>query len=324
MNKDSFRDTLGSFATGVTIVTAATSVGRVGLTANSFSSVSLDPPLVLWSLKKSSNSLHAFSESGYFAVHILSSGQVDLSKRFAKKDTDKFEGLNCSEGLGGSPLIDGCSARFQCKVLHQYEGGDHIIFVGEVLEFESLDKPPLLFHRGNFHSGEGLQSFDENEIEPMSNHIGFTENFFPYLMARAHHQLNEPIKEEVKRFGIGEDDCFILLLLSAGDGRTMTNLRDCLEHTNHHPTKEKIAEMHERGLIVIKSYDNFDRIYLSDRGTLITEKLLSASKDVEKKLRNNFGSDEVESLKNMLKKFILRTDPGVPDLWDVDNDSIGS
>ena len=315
----SFRDTLGHFATGVTIVTAAAEGGRVGLTVNSFNSVSLDPPLVLWSLSRSSNCLHQFSSSGYFAVHILASDQVELSKRFAQKNADKFAGLDCLAGAGAAPLISGCSARFQCKTLHQYEGGDHIIFVGEVLDYDSSDKPPLLFHRGSFHSGDVFQSLDTQPADSISNQIGFTEDFFPYLMARAHFQINEPILAEVERSGIDEDECFILLLLSIGEGRTVNNLSRCLEHTNHHPTKEKIADMHEHGLVIIKHCNGMDRIYMSDKGAMLTEKLLSASKNVEHVLREHFGAAEVDSLKAMLKKIILRTDPGVPDLWDVDD-----
>ncbi|MBW2941371.1 flavin reductase family protein [Zhongshania aquimaris] len=319
MNDTAFRDALGHFATGVTIVTSSNKDGRVGLTANSFNSVSLDPPLVLWSLSKTSNCLAAISESGYFAVHILAYDQIELSKSFAKKSTQKFDGLACDEGIGGSPLISGCSAVFQCKVLTQYEGGDHIIFVGEVLEYERSDKAPLLFHKGKFHSGEVLQISESPQLDSIANQVGFTEDFFPYLMARAHFQLNEPIKDVVKSSGIDEDDYFIILLLSIGEGRTIQNIARCLEHTNHHPTNEKIAEMHERGLITIKNGKSGDRIYLSSDGAQITEKLLAASKEVEKKLRSHFVSNEVDSLKSILKKVILRTDPGIPNLWDVDD-----
>ena len=144
-----YRDALGQFATGVTIITARDADNRpVGVTANSFNSVSLDPPLVLWSLAKSSRSMPAFEQAIDFNVHILASDQDALSNRFASRSADKFAGLDIGED--GPPLLDGCTARFRCKTRHSYEGGDHVIFVGEVVGFEHDEKPPLLFHNGDY------------------------------------------------------------------------------------------------------------------------------------------------------------------------------
>lgn len=144
-----YRDALGQFATGVTIVTTRDSDGKaVGVTANSFNSVSLDPPLVLWSLARSARSMAAFEQSGQFAVHILASDQDALSNRFASRIEDKFAGLDIGED--GPPRIEGCSARLVCATRHLYEGGDHVIMVGEVVDYESDGKPPLLFHGGTY------------------------------------------------------------------------------------------------------------------------------------------------------------------------------
>src|SRR5215213_7611295 len=129
-----FRNALGAFTTGVTIVTTRDSCGRdVGLTVNSFNSVSLEPPLVLWSLARSSASLAAFVEADYFAVHILGARQEALSNLFAQRGADKFAGIAMRRGHGGVPLLDGCAARFECRTAYRHEGGDHEIFVGEVL-----------------------------------------------------------------------------------------------------------------------------------------------------------------------------------------------
>ncbi len=144
-----FRNALGAFTTGVTVVTTRKPDGTdVGLTANSFNSVSLEPPMVLWSLAKTSGSLQAFNDSEHFAVHILSNRQEALSGRFAKRGIDKFEGQELSRGQGGVPLLPGCSARFECRVAYRYEGGDHVIFVGEVLNSEHFGLPPLVFQSG--------------------------------------------------------------------------------------------------------------------------------------------------------------------------------
>lgn len=147
------RKALGSFATGVTIVTTCGEDGKDhGLTANSFNSVSMDPPMVLWSLGKKSSSLMVFSRASHFAVHVLSADQESISNRFAKSGTDKFAGCAVERGHGNVPLLDGCSAIFECRVAHRYEGGDHIIFVGEVLNFDSFSRPPLVFHAGQYGS----------------------------------------------------------------------------------------------------------------------------------------------------------------------------
>src|SRR5882762_4947718 len=146
-----FRAALGSFATGVTIVTTRNAAGEdIGLTANSFNSVSLDPPMVLWSLARKSLSLPAFLESGYFAVHVLASAQEELSVTFATRGADKFAGLAVARGPGDIPILPGCSAVFQCRTAFNYEGGDHVIFVGEVEIFEHFNRPPLVFHSGRY------------------------------------------------------------------------------------------------------------------------------------------------------------------------------
>ncbi len=146
-----FRRALGCFATGVTIVTTVDPNGApVGLTASSFNSVSLNPPLVLWSLDRGARSMPFFQAAPYFAVHVLCQEQVELSNRFAKAGIDRFEGITYEPGLGGVPLLSDCAAVFQCSTVHQYDGGDHIIFVGEVKTFTNVDREPLIFHGGRY------------------------------------------------------------------------------------------------------------------------------------------------------------------------------
>ena len=145
-----FRQVLGHFTTGVTVVTAAAPDGPVGLAVGSFASVSLDPPLVLWSLAKTSRSMDAFRECDAFAIHILGAHQEELAKRFATRADDKFAELETREGYGRVPLFDDCVAHFECVTENRFEGGDHMIFLGRVVNFEACDHEPLLFHRGSF------------------------------------------------------------------------------------------------------------------------------------------------------------------------------
>ena len=147
-----FRSALGTFATGVTIVTARDSSGQsVGLTANSFNSVSLSPPLVLWSLARSAGSMPAFARGSHYAINILSADQRALAERFASKTTDRFSGVAFREGAGGAPILEGACAVFECFNRSQYEEGDHIIFVGEVERCEQREGAlPLIFHGGRY------------------------------------------------------------------------------------------------------------------------------------------------------------------------------
>ena len=147
-----FRAALGMFATGVTIVTARRADGTlVGLTANSFNSVSLRPPLVLWSLARAAGSLPAFYRGSHYAINILAADQRELAERFASKDVDRFAGLKLREGSGGAPIIEGAAAVFECFNRSRYEEGDHIIFVGEVEHcIRREGAPPLIFHGGRY------------------------------------------------------------------------------------------------------------------------------------------------------------------------------
>jgi flavin reductase (DIM6/NTAB) family NADH-FMN oxidoreductase RutF len=146
------------FATGVTIVTARAANGRlVGLTANSFNSVSLHPPLVLWSLARAAASLAVFSAGLHYAINILAADQQELARRFAAKDVDRWSGVAFSEGACGAPLLTGAAASFECFNRSRYEEGDHVIFVGEVEHCShSEGASPLLFHGGKFYSEHPL------------------------------------------------------------------------------------------------------------------------------------------------------------------------
>ena len=145
------REALGNFVTGVTVITTRNGDELHGLTANSFSSVSLDPPLVLFSLSCTADCFDAFASADYFAVNVLRSDQKALSNRFATKDIDKWTGVGWRPGPGGCPLLDGAIATFECRVTARHDGGDHVIYVGEVLAFaHGGDDEPLAFFRGRY------------------------------------------------------------------------------------------------------------------------------------------------------------------------------
>jgi flavin reductase (DIM6/NTAB) family NADH-FMN oxidoreductase RutF len=146
-----FRNALGTFATGVTIITAAGADGKpYGLTCNSFASVSLNPPLVLWSLVLYSSSFSVFQNAGHFAVNVLGASQQALANRFAKSSEDKFAGVEWTPGVGNAPLLKDSVANFQCRAVNRYYGGDHVIFLGAVEAYAYNRDELLLFARGGY------------------------------------------------------------------------------------------------------------------------------------------------------------------------------
>ena len=147
-----FRRALGQFATGVAIVSAPGPQGEpIGMTISSFNSVSLDPPLVLFSVARNARSLAALSVAEGYAINVLSEEQQPLSNRFARPATDKWSSVRYAEGVTAAPLIEDTLACFECRPYAQYDGGDHVIFVGRVVHFRlASDGEPLVFFRGRY------------------------------------------------------------------------------------------------------------------------------------------------------------------------------
>ena len=146
-----FRDALGMFATGITVVTTRTPAGEpIGLTVNSFNSVSLDPPLIVWSLSNNLPSRALFEGCEYYAINVLAEDQAELSQRFAGRMGEKFAGLEIENGPGGLPLLKDCCARFICRNTVRHAGGDHVVFISEVTGFDREARAPLLYFGGNY------------------------------------------------------------------------------------------------------------------------------------------------------------------------------
>jgi len=151
MDSKEFRNALGQFATGVTVITTLDKDGnKAGMTVNSFSSVSLEPMLVLWSLAKTAKTFDAFNVTERFAIHVLNADQQAISNQFASRGGDRFENIALTKGHGGIPILQDYSAVFQCEIEARHEGGDHIIMVGRVIDFDNKCQPPLIFHAGHY------------------------------------------------------------------------------------------------------------------------------------------------------------------------------
>jgi flavin reductase (DIM6/NTAB) family NADH-FMN oxidoreductase RutF len=152
MDSKQLRHIMGHFATGVTVVTTKDAAGTpFGLTANAFASLSLDPPLVLVCVDKAAQCYSCFAGSGHFVVNVLSEEQEEVSRRFATKSASKFDDIGWRASAHGVALIDGAIGHIECKIVYSYEGGDHTIYVGEVISAVGGEGRPLLFYKGKYH-----------------------------------------------------------------------------------------------------------------------------------------------------------------------------
>jgi 3-hydroxy-9,10-secoandrosta-1,3,5(10)-triene-9,17-dione monooxygenase reductase component len=310
-----FRRALGMFATGVTIVTASAEDGTpVGITANSFNSVSLEPPMVLWSLANNARSLPVFSATKHWNVHILSNEQEALSNRFARAGEDKFAGLTLDNSVNSAPLLPGCSARFQCRTAFQYEGGDHTIFVGEVVQYDSCALPPLLYVTGGY--ALAARKAGPVSTEPLANMDGasYSENLLGYLFGRAHFQFVHGLRDTLQQRQLSDTDFFVLSLLSVRQPLASTEIAAHIAYTGVDLGTGALQSMVQRGLLLEESGTE-PGLRLSPAGSDAILHVLAAAKAVEADLVNRMGELESAALRNLLKQAILATDPGLPKLW---------
>jgi 3-hydroxy-9,10-secoandrosta-1,3,5(10)-triene-9,17-dione monooxygenase reductase component len=314
-----FRHALGSFATGVTIATTKDSDGNpVGVTASSFNSVSLDPPLVLWSLAKSSLSRAAFCESGHFAIHVLAASQEELSNRFARSGEDKFGDVRWSDGQLGSPVFDQHAALFQCKTRHQYEGGDHLILVGEVVDYEARDEAPLLFHAGRY--AERRPRPKGGTEEPVDTEHGrFSDDFLFYLISRAHFQTSRPTREKLAKLGSSMEEYLTLAVLSMEAPLTRDEIGQRLMHTGHAPSPRLLDYMTRQKLI--KEVDRMRSFDLAEEGRKLFVETLAYGKAFEADLANHFTAAELAETKRVLRRIIDLSGKDVPIGWRADHGS---
>ena len=294
MQNSSLRSALGSFVTGVTVITTSDREGvDYGVTANSFNSVSLDPPLVLWSLSKNSSSLPAFASAARFAIHILASDQVDLSARFSRRDTNKFADLEFERGEHGVPLLSGCSARFVCRPAYSYEGGDHIIFVGEVMEFEHYDIAPLAFHGGDYTLTARRQKSADDKLRSLT----------PLIQSCYFHLLT-PVREERERLSISLHEHYLLNALYANPDLELAGINEIVGYTGVRAEKSDASSLVKRGFLQVMSEGELDRFRLTERGREMVIGLIGASVVKETELAATMGVADLQLLKNLLVRVL--------------------
>lgn len=293
-----FREALGAFTTGVTVVTTRGEQGDVGLTANSFNSVSLDPPMVLWSLGKNASSLPAFKTARHFAVHILSENQQELSNRFATRGIDKFADIEVMRGPDEVPLLNDCAARFVCRTEYQYEGGDHIIFVGEVLDFAHWERSPLLFHGGKYG-----RMFRSQSKESTARELALRDSSLSYLLRLCNHQLFTPVRVELARQGFNITQYYFLAIIAKYGAKSLSRLLEMLSHGGAAPTDAEVEQITHSGLIEERD----GQIHLTQKGARFHMEMLSFHKAFEAKALDALDDDLQQYFRVGLIKMIEDT-----------------
>jgi flavin reductase (DIM6/NTAB) family NADH-FMN oxidoreductase RutF len=297
-----FRRALGNFATGVTIVTAATADGqKVGVTANSFNSVSLEPPLVLWSIDKRSGSYEVFEKAEHFAVNILSADQIDLSNQFARPKDDKFAGVVHETGVGGAPLFPDCAARFQCEKHQQVDGGDHWILIGKVLAFDDFGRSPLLYHQGAYSMVlPHTRMTDKTEGQPPSSAFqGRLSHNLYYLMTQAVRSYQSNYQPRQLASGLRTSEARMLMVLENDAGLSLCDLlREVAMPVRE--IEQAVDILKRKGLVA----DADERYVLTPACIDQAEALWRIAGEQQDKVFGAFSEEQIDTFKAMLKAVI--------------------
>ena len=302
--KSDFRRALGQFPTGVTVITTTDDQSRpVGMTVSSFNSVSQEPSLILWSIDKSALSLKAFSQGKHFAVNVLGQQQIDIADNFARRGADKFTNILFSEGRDGCPVLDDTAACFECKTWQVYEGGDHLIVVGEVLSHHYRDQVmPLVFAQSSYAVPVQHAAIAASGSKKLSAD-GFLENHLLYLLWSVHALYSSKLYQLLLgECGVAPEEWRILtLLLDSGlmDAKSIAQaasqpMDDC------HNT---LARMQRDDYLLV---DGNKLVRLTESGTALTKRLVATAKRHEAEVISALAKGRQEELKQDLRAILTK------------------
>lgn len=302
----SFRRALGNFATGVIVVTAQDEEGnKVGMTANSFTSVSLDPPLILWCIDKRANSYEVFKKVKHFAVNILAADQIDISNNFARSKEDRFAGVPHVEGIGRSLLIEDVSAQFECELVEELDGGDHFILVGKVLSFNDFGRVPLLYHQGAYSSLFPHPSLrkkcpeSEVQVAPCSEVNEKLSSNIYYLLTQAVRNYQNDYYPKQLASGLRSSEARILLVVSAG----LATCKNAMVKEAAIPMREidqAVEILQRKGFLVIEN----DQLVLTEKGQTQAISLFDIAEEHQAEVLSRYQPEEVALFKKMLREML--------------------
>lgn len=297
-----FRRCLGEFCTGVAIITAHWDGAKYGMTSNSFASVSLEPPLILWSIRRESTSFEAFSKCSHFAVNILADNQVDLSNRFSKSGPDKFEGVAWSEGEGRVPLLDGTVANFECVSHQAHDGGDHVILVGQVTRYSRQSRQPLVFSKGRYAVAVDHPDTRVFPAPSAIHNAGSRQQLLSLLLVRAYSAVAARLETGRRTAGLG---------LSLMQARLLKAVQMFPNHTLEALLPELLLDA-EAALVALDSIDEVGlvsidaggRIALTTAGNDRLHALLDHAEASETYLFRNISEADLETVHRVLSQII--------------------
>jgi flavin reductase (DIM6/NTAB) family NADH-FMN oxidoreductase RutF/DNA-binding MarR family transcriptional regulator len=302
LDQRALRRCLGQFATGVTVMTAQAGGELAGVTANSFSSLSLDPPLILWSIGKLSRSLPVFQAATHFAVNILAADQVQVSQTFSRPDPDRFSKAPWALGPGGAPLLEGTVATIVCRPEAFHDGGDHVLIVGRVVLHAQRDAPVLLFSQGRYGVAE-----DHPELKPSTpastagDALGEPSSPLLRLLSRAQHVTSANFEELRRAEQLTVAQIRLLASLSDGDGQTeQLAARACLGQRD---TEDAIADLVALGYV---QRDAADTLSLTPAGHARRDRFRRRTAEVERAFLADFPPAEVEIGRLFLARLIAK------------------
>lgn len=302
-----FRRALGNFATGITVITATAPDGtQAGVTANSFNSVSLEPPLILWSIGKNSGSCAVFEQASHFAVNILAADQINVSNHFARPSDDKFAEIDFTEGQGKAPILPDTSACFQCERYQIVDGGDHWILIGKVVAFTDAGRAPLVYHQGSYsvvmpHNRfpeQKEQLADSEATERLKTRL--KDNLY-YLMQQAVRAYQADYAPLQLSTGLRTSEARMLIVLQETPSLTHADLRR--EVNMPEAEVDNAAEILQRkGLVQLVN----DCYSITAAGREQAEALWDLSRQEQEKMFAGFSSEEVATFKKVLLSLIER------------------
>ncbi|RTE67604.1 flavin reductase [Amphritea opalescens] len=300
-----FRRALSQFPTGVTVITTIDAEGKpVGVTASSFNSVSMEPTLVLWSIDKGAHSLSAFEHAKHFAVNILGSDQVDTSNNFASRGEDKFANAAYTSGLGESPLLNEYAAQFECKTWAVYEGGDHLILVGEVIKYRYNDVvEPLVFARGHYAiSAQHPETMNSSSPCEQANTEGdFVGDHLLYLVRNLYQELSASLYPKLQNeHDINPEEWRILARMTSCPAISISDLTGMVMQPEI-ALRQTADWMVEKDLV---EYQTTDILKVTDKGAKIAARLRDLAITEEAKLLSQLPNNEAGQLKANLKTLI--------------------
>jgi flavin reductase (DIM6/NTAB) family NADH-FMN oxidoreductase RutF/DNA-binding MarR family transcriptional regulator len=303
LDSRAFRRCLGQYATGVTIVTTMSGGRLAGVTANSFSSVSLDPPLVLWSISRRSRSFAAFEAAEFCAINILASSQIHLAQRFSGREEDKFAGVDWSAGIGGAPVLKGAVAQLECRRQASHDGGDHLILISRVLRYSTYEAEALLFAQGRYGVVEDYP--DVRGVETPSDGAGLPPDApFLTLMFQAYHAISGDFEEHRTAEGVTRSQVRALTGLSETPGLTLRDLART-KHLSDRDAEDAVAWLLDRGMLL---RDPAGRLSLSPKGWTLIESINERWRQFESQQLSGLSESDVAFARRFFRMLIQRAD----------------